>query len=591
MTTPHIHSDDDSDFQQLSGALDRPVAPAPSFAESLKARAVQTEAGERSSMKNVSTITSVSRHASSTGSMQIPKRDQRTSFVDVVAAAVLIIALLGGAFVFNRIRIDDASPSNDPPSLRLAALSTPGTIASPSVPTPVNDQPGTESVARGGSLGSTSERSLVNPDLTRLTGPQSLKWSHVVSDPLWVMPYGDVVASLGSSELAVQDATTGEVLWSASTSDAFRNSQYDTAGDPGLLFGVRAGPMALPWIEGNTLYYVTTTELVGVDLRSGTEVMRAPHYVPEVDSGPLRLPWEMSVSDGVAYILSSPVNEVFTVTAIDLESGEQSWQHQIGEPTGPIDASSSTVLHLVVARNLVMMQVWDDENTILALNAPDGSVAWEEPNAIANASLATSYGNISAIDDDYLVVTQKGHATGALNGTPNADNSLRIALYNLDDGSVVWTAREGSGSWTMAGHATDSCRVIPGWDETALFVPCSDENAIHLYRLPFDGDGEAEHFGSWPIPAPVYGDSYDGEAAYFNAGTSLLRIDLATGEQTNIPLQGGSTCAGAQATDSTLICINDDSLGTYTVQAYGSATDATPNASPVQAQATPRSTP
>lgn len=62
---------------------------------------------------------------------------------------------------------------------------------------------------------------------------------------------------------------------------------------------------------------------------------------------------------------------------------------------------------------------------------------------------------------------------------------------------------------------------------------------------------------------------YDRHAVYVNAGTSLARIDLASGGTSAIALDGGVPCDGnPQAMHPGLLCLNSDGLGTYTLQVF-----------------------
>lgn len=427
--------------------------------------------------------------------------------------------------------------------------------------------------ARGGQLGGTSDRAIVNPDLNFPEAPLTHAWSGTVSDPIWVMPYTDVVVSLGSSELMVQDAATGDILWAKSTEDAFRNETNDTERNPQLLLAQRQGrPIALPWIEGKTLYYATTTELVGVDLRSGDELFRTIHTVPDdtSDVDQMFFPWDMAVKDGVAYVLTVPAPGYYALQAIDLVTGESLWIDETGDPVQDWSLAQTLLNQLIVTKDLVIMQALEDETiSILALNRSDGSPAWERESPFPDERVDR---NISAINDTYLVQTSHSTPTGIENGTPEPDQTYGVALLDLSSGELLWEDTEGAISKQESGL----CLVVPGWDDTALYISCATEKTLTMFRYPFAGNGAVERVGTWETPGLAEANIYNGEAAYFNTGNDIVRVDLRGGETSTIPLEGGETCNGLLATDTVVLCVSDDNLGTYTIQAYTTGPVATP---------------
>jgi outer membrane protein assembly factor BamB len=403
---------------------------------------------------------------------------------------------------------------------------------------------------------------------------------------MWAMPYGDVVASFGSSEIMVQDAATGDVLWSKSTSDAFRNETHDTERDPKLLLGQRQGQaVALPWIVGDTMYYAGTSDLIGVDVHTGEELFRTIHTIPDENTGLTRLffPWNMSVKDGVAYVLTIPTPGLYILKALDLYSGETLWSYEAGDPVEDWMDASTFLSQLVVTDSVVTMQVSNGENSILALDASDGSVLWQQPNALVGAGESIASSNISAINDQYLVLMHRGNPTGAIDGTPNSDQSLGVALYNLDDGYLFWSAREGTGGWTFPDQGTGACSLVPGWTSTDLYISCSTDDTVYLFNLPLSDNPSL--VGTWETSARAYANFYDDQAAYLNTGTELLRIDYYSHDMTVIPITGGQACMGSFPPENGLfLCTGDDGLGTYSLQAYAQAPSiATPVASPVSA--------
>lgn len=170
----------------------------------------------------------------------------------------------------------------------------------------------------------------------------------------------------------------------------------------------------------------------------------------------------MAVRDHVAYILHTADAGRYALTAIDLRSGERHWRHEFdSEPSAQSD-TGRYAFQLVIAGGVVVMQVRGDGDTLLALTVPSRTVAWEQPDLLIEDPDARHYSNVSAIDDEYLVLTPRAQATGATNGVPNDDESLRVALYRLADGELLWTAREGNANWPVPETNRGTCRVVPG---------------------------------------------------------------------------------------------------------------------------------
>jgi hypothetical protein len=528
-------------------------------------------------MQNAPTATTPSTPVSNRTARIAAQRVSRRRWIDIALAATVIIGMLASTFWYANVRIGGNGP-RDPDATRYAAQPLSSTPNSK----PEQADASSEDDARGGSFG-TAERSLVYPDLKMSPEPLSLAWSQVVRDPMWSLPYGDVVASLGSSEITVQDASSGEVLWSKSTSDAFRNETHDTERDPKLLLGQRQGQaVALPWIVGDTMYYAGTSDLIGVDVHTGEELFRTIHTIPDENTDLTRLffPWDMSVKDGVAYVLTIPTPGLYILKALDLDSGETLWSYEAGDPVEDWMDASTFLSQLVVTDSVVAMQVSNGENSILVLDASDGSVLWQQPNALLGGGESIASSNISAMDDQYLLLMHRGNPTGATDGTPNADQSLGVALYNLEDGYLLWSTREGTGGWSYPDQGTGACSLVPGWTSTDLYIPCSTDDTVYLFSLPLSGNPSL--VGTWETSARAYPNFYDDQAAYLNTGTELLRIDYYSHEMTVIPITGGQACMGSYPPENNLfLCTRDDGLWTYTLQAYAQAPSiATPQASP-----------
>lgn len=564
MTTPRTPHEED-DFRQLTGAFDRQIAPSPRFAEHLKARLVEETVAQQATTAQARPV---SQRTVRDGSAN---PTTRRKWLDVAIAAALIVATLGGSLWYANVRVGNDDPSQSQ-ATRYAAQPLSSTPISQARQTTAN----IDSEARGGSFGSTSDRAIVNPDLDFPDAPLTQAWSHVVSDPIWAMPYADVVVSLGSSELVVHNATTGDVLWSTSTEDAFRNETYDTERNPQLLLAQRQGrPIALPWVEGDTMYYATTTELVGVDLYSGEEIFRTIHTVPDdtSDVALLFFPWDTAVKDGIAYVLTVPAPGYYALQAIDLVTGETIWTDKTGDPVQDWSLAQTLLNQLIVTNDLVIMQAFEDETiSILALNRSDGSMAWERESPFQDERANR---NISAINDTYLVETSRSTPTGIQNGTPVPNQAYGVSLFDLSSGELLWEDTEG----TFPNQESGLCLVVPGWDDTALYISCGTDDTLTMFRYPFDGNGAVERLGTWETPGPAGANVYDDESAYFNTGDALFRVNLRSGETFSISLENGESCIGLQASDMVVLCINDDGLGTFTVQAYTSASRATQAAS------------
>lgn len=436
--------------------------------------------------------------------------------------------------------------------------------------------------ARGGTFG-TADRSLANPALEPIDGPLSLAWSQTISDPLWVLPYGDVVATLGSSEIAVHDALTGEVLWSMPTKEGFRNSTYDTDRDPMMTLAMRWRPIALPWIEGDTMYWTTTTELVGVDLHTGNETFRTLHTIPseefEDNTYP---PADVVIREGVAYLITEPQSRtgptLFVISAIDLDTGERLWEHVIGDPEADMLARTPRPVQLVATGSVVAMQLSGEENSILALDAANGAVLWERPNDLAgNDNIA--YSNISGVGDHYLVHTDRNEPTGTIDGTPNADGSLGIAVYDLESGDELWTTSDND--FRRFGIEEATCGVATGWAGSVLYVACTADDQLSLIGIHIES-GRVTYSGNVGTESPTYLVFQDSvQNLYYSGENTLTRLNPVSRQLDRIQLDGGDACVPNAASNEVVICLTDDGIGTYGIQVYARGPAATPKASPV----------
>jgi hypothetical protein len=75
---------------------------------------------------------------------------------------------------------------------------------------------------------------------------------------------------------------------------------------------------------------------------------------------------------------------------------------------------------------------------------------------------------------------------------------------------------------------------------------------------------------------------YDSQAVYLATSDALFRIDYYSREMETIPLTGGDACNARLPLGSpTVLCLHDDLMSTYTLQAFRSQPSGTPQASPV----------
>lgn len=448
----------------------------------------------------------------------------------------------------------------------------------------------TQSPARGGTFGVTSSGAMVLPDYRMPADPQSFVWSHQVSAPVWAMPYEDVIVALGTSDLTAIEATTGNVLWSKSTNDAFRNSTYDTTRNPVLVFSTQNGGIAKPWFEGHTLYYATTTEIVGLDIHTGVETFRANHTIPGNDPTSvtdLRLPYEMSVRNGVAYLLTMTMSTPpARITAIDLHTAETLWTETLGYPDASTPEagdwqSARYPYQLVVTDDLVLTVERDrTSNQLLALNASDGSIAWETSDVFLTDGIGSPVTTISAIDDRYLIAMNKLYPTGTTDGQPNVDETLSLALYDIENGSQIWTTSEQDADWPKF-EVDPSSWGIPGYDDETIYIANTNESQFSIVGLSVDS-GQPRLVGTWETDdrassTAVFSDG----SAYLSTAYEVLHLQLETGELTTTPLLGGEPCwSSVLASGETVSCMTNDNLGTYTIQAFGPSADSTPESSP-----------
>lgn len=125
--------DNDRDFYQLTGAFDQPIAPSPAFAERLKQQVAETRSEKgASTMQEAHTAHSNVSSMTTDAVIAMPDRG-RTGIrvLEAVAAAILILALIGGGFFLNNR--NGNSPDNN--RIRLAAVTgtnTPESAATPS---------------------------------------------------------------------------------------------------------------------------------------------------------------------------------------------------------------------------------------------------------------------------------------------------------------------------------------------------------------------------------------------------------------------------------------------------------------------------
>lgn len=328
MTTPRSHHED-SDFRQLTGAFDRPIAPSPRFAEELKARLAKETVAQKA---NIVPARPVSQRTARAGSAPLVTRRK---WLDVAIAAALIVALLGGSFWYAANRIGDDAPSQ-PQVTRFAAEpldSTPtsprdGVSMLPGDPGNTNAYPETIDFSRtytAESFGDVDmgaqEMLVVGDDLVFVGG--------ALTDPTNL--------SIANPTLMSRDIASGDHNWS-----------YQKP-------GTHLWPQQLA-TDGEHVYAVSFNPIVPTD--TDTQVMGVPvtYHLVALDSETGEVLWETEQLHEIAgvepserYSTGAPVavdNVVLVpygpeiLIALDSQSGEPVWilAPEEGESLYPDDA-------------------------------------------------------------------------------------------------------------------------------------------------------------------------------------------------------------------------------------------------------------
>ncbi|MBM3835481.1 MAG: hypothetical protein FJ403_19845 [Verrucomicrobia bacterium] len=177
----------------------------------------------------------------------------------------------------------------------------------------------------------------------------------LVGDKLFVFSRQD-----GNEILRCLDANTGKELW---------QDKYESLGASGPA-GSFSGPRSSPAVaQGKVVTLGVRAMLSCLDAKTGKVLWRKDDFKAYPNFHPSSSP---IIVDGVC-IAQLGGRDNGAVVAYDLASGEQKWKWN-----GPSPAYASPVLMTLNGKKVIVAQT---EAKLVALNANDGTPAWEGPSA------------------------------------------------------------------------------------------------------------------------------------------------------------------------------------------------------------------
>lgn len=335
---------DDRDFQQFAGVFDRPIAPAPTFAESLRRQVAQSPAPARADRQPANARLVATGAAVTTF---VDRRPRRIGFsiLEIAAALLLVSALALSAYLINAVgRPIDPADGDDTSRLAHGAAS------------PVDDGSAAD-VNWGGDPGRSwyfgdAEIDASVPPLDVELGASGLG---VVGRGLIVGDswYGWTLRNHAYQFRRV-DLQTNQPVWTR---------DYRTWGTWGTLAsdGQRIFTSFIEEEEG-----AFTRVPVAIDMRTGDIVWQGPpfaprsppdepvsneqyRYVPVTPEGPLVLGETVFIADGTG-----------TTMALNARTGEEIWRYQ--PATSPDQASIVPDGGLIVGDQQAMFVTLPDES-------------------------------------------------------------------------------------------------------------------------------------------------------------------------------------------------------------------------------------
>lgn len=346
------------DFRQFTGAFDRPIAPAPSFAESLRRQVAQpsTEvAGERQppALVPISTIPDLP--------LRSGHRTRRIGFsiLEIAAAMLLISTLALSAYVINTVGrpagTGDGTVDRDLPG-QLAQG-----VASPALSAPAN------------------------------TGGRAVNWG---GDPGRTQYYGEAAVASESAplEVPIGDAETTTVGPGLIVDDSWYGWTVRDSGDAFLRVNVETGQQiwSRPYRTWGTIasdgqrifaFLIDASETptpvpVAIDMQTGEIAWRGPAMHPFATSIALDPESTTSVPE------STPVAGAVAVEAVPGEP-EHAYFSMVDEEQGPVVVGDTVYFT-------------DSTATTVALNTADGAERWRDDRSANVAGYADGIWTLTA---------------------------------------------------------------------------------------------------------------------------------------------------------------------------------------------------
>ena len=405
MTAQSHHQADD--FDQLRGALDIPVAPAPLFAERLRAElhhhaaSIPREGASTSAPAVTATSGHPARHsapAREPGRTPAPMRRWFGRIEPAIAAAILILAIAGIAIGASRLDGDDANPA---PQF-VANLTAP--IATPTPTTAFN---------WGGDAGHTGAFDLPGFGSGHATIGQ-----------------GGEASSFANRQAAISN---GSIIvtqhWKQSDDDASFLEAFSLKGP--ALWQVDIGAMPGMAIDGERLYIIrddrdnpavpASRPLTAISLETGEVLWTGPDVA---SSGKSTWGWSPIGAGDTVYVADGKGSAY----AVDAATGETRWESTVPDDAVPnrADGSSETRTggSIALGKDGLFVAGWT--NTIRKLDPETGDV-------LATSTLNDGMRELDLYLRDMTLVVKANQ--------PDVDGNVQSSLIAIDTATnaIRWT--------------------------------------------------------------------------------------------------------------------------------------------------------
>lgn len=519
-------------FEQLTGAFDRPVAPAPDFAARLRAHALgeldgaadeEGHAANRQSLshraegkaKNAHTPLPLSPNgrlhhipaAPIQGSAPTrPIRRLRWLPALEIAAAVLLMVTLLGQVV-------------GPERLRNAVV--------PDAFQPARSDMSGDAAMWGANPGRTWVMAVEAPDLAGLqpieleADPETMTMTMLVHGPR--IFHAGIRLSTGEPFLAAVNAVDGTELWSARGRAVEVHGRMAAVGDTLLVVNGRPDPTNNNIVGQLTAYDVETADVrwfgpelgpvndnpavgpiiiddiayvaamdgvpMAVDLETGEVIWRgfAPDPIDGTDPGPPSMPGGMIAADDDAIYTALADG---TLQAYDREAGDILWTAELAEP-----GAGALYVALAVQDNRVITTIRSGVMDRGGVRLPDVIAAFDAESGDRVWSKETSLiiGDTVIQDDTVVVVVQDG---------PDPPTLDRLLALDVANGTTRWELREGlatSLNWLSA--AGNHIYVMGDFGQ---FSVVEDGQVVHSLTLASPSDPREQRY--YPGPALLAND-------------------------------------------------------------------------------------